>query len=56
VVEGISATARVITSAALIMISVFGAFVLAGGAGLPEPEYEAVAVLGTDLAPACESA
>ncbi|HET9609088.1 MAG TPA: MMPL family transporter [Acidimicrobiales bacterium] len=28
VVEGISATARVITSAALIMISVFGAFVL----------------------------
>jgi putative drug exporter of the RND superfamily len=28
VIEGISATARVITSAALIMISVFGAFVL----------------------------
>jgi len=56
VVEGISATARVIRSAALIMISVFGAFVLAGGAGLPEPECEAVAVLGTDPAPACESA
>jgi RND superfamily putative drug exporter len=29
VIEGISATARVITSAALIMISVFAAFVLA---------------------------
>lgn len=56
VVEGISATARVIRSAALIMISVFGAFVLEGGAGPPEPECEAVAMLGTDPAPACESA
>ena len=44
VVSGLSSTARVITSAALIMISVFGAFVLGDdvngkmfGIGLPSP-------------------
>jgi RND superfamily putative drug exporter len=44
VVEGIAATARVITSAALIMISVFAAFVLA-----PDPT---VKMLGLGLATA----
>jgi RND superfamily putative drug exporter len=62
VVEGVSATARVITSAALIMISVFGAFILAGdvttkmfGVGLTLAVFLDVTLVRMVLVPAAMS-
>jgi RND superfamily putative drug exporter len=62
IVEGVGSTARVITSAALIMISVFGAFVLASdvttkliGAGLALAVVLDVTLVRMVLVPAAMS-